>query len=143
MHVLTCMHVRFIVSEFTGVVVVSVSGIQPLRVQPSYTESASKVEKAKAIISSASSYASKPCRCKSKCGHHSCGCKRGNFACSEGCGCRCEDCLNPASYPDTEDGIAKLQEAERKRDERNAVVLKQKLEAANKAKAAAIAAQLE
>jgi len=118
---------------------------QLFEVSASAAASEKKVER---VISMAVKITSKSCGCKphTKCPPQ-CGCRRSGLGCSDGCGCNMEECQNPNSYPDDEEGRAKLVAAitaagkrALKGRRRDAVAAK---EAAVEAKKAAILAKLE
>ena len=71
-------------------------------------------------------YASKPCGCKTKCRHHSCGCKRAEFGCSKACGCRCDGCFNEHSYAKNAEGVAALVAVEKAELERGVQEMQRK-----------------
>jgi hypothetical protein len=71
-----------------------------LAINSSYAESKKIVENAKVTM--------KPCGCKKKCVHSSCGCKSRQEGCSKACGCQLSCCMNDYSYSNNAEGREKL-----------------------------------
>jgi coenzyme F420-reducing hydrogenase alpha subunit len=99
-------------------------------------EAEKKVERAIDLVSKTSS---KKCGCKSKCPPQ-CGCRKEGLGCRDDCGCDLDQCQNPHSYTDDDEGRAKWTQAISAGGRR---ALKKKQGAAEEAKKAAMLAKIE